>query len=111
MPRASSISPCLPTRCGRAGVAGRCRRERSRAVPVTIPSDDRSPIARAYHWASRIMLVSLEMVLPGIAGYWLDQWLGTKVLFTLAGFAFGCSAATVHLIQLTRSVKNRPIDD
>ena len=82
-----------------------------RAAPVTIPSDDRSPIAKAYHWATRIMLVSLEMVLPAIAGYWLDVWLGTKVLFVLVGLALGCTAATVHLVQLTRSEKNRPVDD
>jgi len=82
-----------------------------RAAPVTAPSDDRSPIAKAYQWATRIMLVSLEMVLPGIAGYWLDGWLGTKVLFMLVGFALGCTAATVHLVQMTRSEKNRPVND
>jgi hypothetical protein len=79
---------------------------------VTIPSDDRSPIAKAYQWATRIMLVSLEMVLPGIAGYWLDAWLGTKVLFMLVGFALGGTIAASHLIQLTRSEnKNRPADE
>ena len=82
-----------------------------RAAPVTIPSDDRSPIAKAYQWATRIMIVSLEMVLPGIAGYWIDRWLGTRVLFMLLGFALGSTAAMTHLIQLTRSEKNRPVDD
>lgn len=57
------------------------------------------------------MVVSLVMVLPGIAGYWLDQWLGTKVLFMLVGFALGCTAAMAHLIQMTRSEKNHPLDD
>ena len=83
----------------------------ARAAPVTIPSDDRSPIAKAYQWATRIMIVSLEMVLPGIAGYWLDNWLGTKVLFMLVGFAFGGTAAMAHLIHLTRTEKNRPVDE
>jgi F0F1-type ATP synthase assembly protein I len=78
---------------------------------VTTPSDDRSPVALAYQWATRIMVVSLEMVLPGIAGYWLDKSLGTKVLFMLVGFALGCTAACVHLIRLIRSDKNRPVDD
>jgi Putative F0F1-ATPase subunit Ca2+/Mg2+ transporter len=82
-----------------------------RELHVTTPSDDRSSIAKAYQWSSRIMVVSLEMVLPGIGGYWLDQKLGTKVLFLLAGFAVGCTAATFHLIQLTRSQKNRSVDD
>ena len=57
------------------------------------------------------MVVSLEMVLPGLAGYWLDLQLGTKVLFMLVGFALGCTAAAAHLIRLTRPDKNRPDDD
>jgi hypothetical protein len=57
------------------------------------------------------MVVSLEMVLPGIAGYWLDKTLGTKVLFMLVGFALGGTAASVHLIRLTRSDNNPPVDD
>jgi F0F1-type ATP synthase assembly protein I len=78
---------------------------------VTIPSDDRSSLAKAYQWASRIMVVSLEMVLPGLLGYWFDNLLGTKVLFMLVGLALGSTAAMVHLIRLTRSEKNRPVDD
>ena len=70
---------------------------------MTIPSDDRSPVAIAYQWATRIMVVSLEMVLPGIAGYWLDEKLGTVVLFMLVGFAFGTIAGVAHLIQMLRS--------
>ena len=83
---------------------------------VVNPSDDRSSIAIAYTWATRIMVVSLEMVLPGLGGYWLDQLAGTKVLFMLVGFALGGTAAAVHLIQLTRAEKTRseethPVDD
>jgi hypothetical protein len=93
-------------------VSPACTNARARArLPVTNPSDDRSQIAKAYQWATRIMIVSLEMVLPGIVGYWIDGRLGTRVVFMLVGFALGCTAATVHLIQLTRSEKNRPVDD
>ena len=69
--------------------------------------DDRSQMARAYQWATRIMVVSLEMVLPGLAGYWLDLHLGTVVLFTLIGFGVGTTSAVVHLIQMTRADTNR----
>jgi len=65
--------------------------------------DGRPPIAQAAHWVTRIMTVSLEMVLPGLAGYWLDQKLGTKALFMLLGFALGLTAAVIHLIHLTRA--------
>lgn len=67
------------------------------------PPDGRSPMARASEWATRIMTISLEMVLPGLAGYWLDQKLHTKALFMLLGFAVGCTAAVLHLRRLTRT--------
>jgi F0F1-type ATP synthase assembly protein I len=66
-------------------------------------TDDRSPSAKAYQWSSRIMVVSMEMVLPGLAGYWLDQKLGTVVLFMLLGFAVGGTAAVVHLMRMVKS--------
>jgi hypothetical protein len=74
---------------------------------VADSSDDRSQLARAYQWATRIMVVSLEMVLPGLAGYWIDSHLGTVILFTLIGFGFGTTAAVVHLIQMTRADVDR----
>ena len=70
---------------------------------VTISSDDRSPIATAYQWASRIIVVALEMVLPGMAGLWLDKQIGTVVLFMLIGFGVGCTGAVIHLVQMTRA--------
>ena len=78
---------------------------------MTNPSDDRSPAATAYQWATRIMVLSLEMVLPGLAGYWLDQRLGTVVLFMLIGFGLGCTAAAAQLIQIAKSNRNRQSRD
>ncbi len=49
------------------------------------------------------MVVALEMVLPGLAGHWLDNQLGTVVLFMLLGFGLGCTAAVVHLIRMVRA--------
>jgi hypothetical protein len=48
------------------------------------------------------MVVSLEMVLPGLAGYWLDQRLGTVCVFLIAGLALGCTGAVVHLVRLAK---------
>jgi len=53
------------------------------------------------------MIVALEMVLPGLAGYWLDQRIGTVVLFMLIGFGLGCTAAVAQLVQIARS-NSRP---
>ena len=49
---------------------------------VTNPPEDRSPIALAYMWVARITTISIEMVAPGIVGFWLDGQLGTKSFHT-----------------------------
>ena len=53
------------------------------------------------------MVVALEMVLPGLAGYWLDKRLGTVVLFMLLGFGLGGTASVVHLMQMVRSESSK----
>jgi hypothetical protein len=75
-----------------------------RATPrIAMSSDsDRSAVARAIQWAYRIMAVSLAMVLPGVAGVLIDRYLGTVVVFTLAGFALGFTAAGLQLAAMTR---------
>jgi hypothetical protein len=73
---------------------------------VTTLPDDRSAIAVAAQWVSRVMTVSLEMVLPGLLGLWIDGRLGTWVVFTLVGFAIGVTAAVWHLIRMTSSSPN-----
>jgi hypothetical protein len=77
---------------------------------VTVSSDDRSPVAKAYHWSSRIMVVSLEMVLPGTVGHWFDQQLRTVMLFTLVGLVVGCTGGMWHLIRMTRADAQRNRD-
>jgi hypothetical protein len=67
------------------------------------PTDDRSPLAIAHHWAARIITIALEMVFPGLLGYWLDRWLGLKGGFIVAGFAAGLYLGMRHLLQLTRA--------
>jgi hypothetical protein len=59
-------------------------------------------MAKAFQWSSRITIVSFEMVLPGVAGYWLDSRLGTVCLFMLIGFGLGGTAAVFHLIHMLK---------
>ena len=47
------------------------------------------------------MTVSFEMVLPGLAGYWLDSRLGTKAIFTLFGCGLGMTWGIWHLLRMT----------
>ncbi len=70
-------------------------------------SDHRSATAKAAEWASRIMTISLEMVLPGLAGYWLDGVLGTKVVFMLIGFAAGALIAFKQLLAIANQNTKR----
>jgi len=65
------------------------------------PEDDRDAIAIAMGWATALMTISVEMVLPGLLGYWLDKRLGFKALFVFVGFACGMTVAVWHLIRIT----------
>ncbi len=60
-------------------------------------------MAQAMAWVSRITTISFEMVLPGLLGIWVDRKLGTKVLFTLLGFAAGLTVAVWHLVRIASS--------
>jgi len=66
---------------------------------------DFSWMAEAMNWVSKITTVALEMVLPGLAGLWLDNQLETRFL-TLLGFAFGVPLGMWHLIAMTKSERN-----
>jgi hypothetical protein len=71
------------------------------------PSDvaaqnDRPPLVAAMEWVAKITTVALEMVLPGIAGGWLDAKLGTSFI-ALVGFALGVSGGVWHLLVITAS--------
>ena len=62
--------------------------------------DDRSPLALAMGWVSRITTISLEMALPALLGYWADRWLETEPLFLVLGVIAGFSLGMWHLIKL-----------
>lgn len=70
-------------------------------------ADDRSTTAKAYEWATRIMTICLEMVVPGLVGVWVDGRLGTKVLFALLGFGGGLSLGIWHVIQMSQGLSQR----
>ena len=60
-----------------------------------------SPIGEALTWAARIIAIGLTMFVPGVAGGWLDERLGTRVLGP-AGFVLGFAAALAALTSLGR---------
>jgi hypothetical protein len=52
-------------------------------------------------WVSQITTIAAEMVLPGLAGQWLDKRWGTNFL-VLVGFALGLTTGIWHLIAMTK---------
>ena len=79
---------------------------------VTKRDDDRrafeSAFASAIVWTSRVTTISLEMVVPTLIGYWLDQRLGTRVLFLTLGAILGFVTALRSLLRL--GTPSRPSD-
>ena len=68
---------------------------------MTNPPESRPPLAIASEWVARITAVSLEMVVPGLAGLWLDERWGTRFI-GLLGFGLGVAVGIWHLLVLTR---------
>ena len=71
---------------------------------MTDPPDDRTPLARAAEWSSRVTTISLEMVVPGLIGLWIDRQLGTVMVFLVLGVALGMTTGMLHLVRLASGV-------
>jgi len=78
-------------------------------VSVNDPSDDRSPMAVAMVWSSRITTIAMEMVLPALLGIWADRRLGTGILFLLLGVVFGFILGMWSLLKLAKT-PSRDVD-
>ena len=68
-------------------------------------------MARAYGWTARLTTISLEMALPALGGFWLDQKLGTKCLFVILGAVLGFTVGFWQLLKLTLPPKNKTNGD
>ena len=91
------VSPCLPTVFpGNVGAVPQVK-------SVSLSEDDRSASARAYSRAAQVMTACLEMVVPGLIGYYIDQKVGTRVVGTIVGFALGLTMGIWHLVKMTES--------
>lgn len=70
-------------------------------------SPPQHPMAAAMQWVARIVAAGLMMVLPGLAGQWLDGRLGTGFI-VLLGFSLGLIGSMVYLLAITKSTGKRP---
>lgn len=68
--------------------------------------DERRAINASINTFSRVIAVMIFMVLPGIAGYFLDGWLGTRFLITM-GFILGMIFAIFGLINIAKQANDQ----
>lgn len=64
------------------------------------------PYAAAMEWVAKITTIALEMVLPTIAGSYLDKYLQTRY-WVLVGLIVGGVIGFWHLMRITTVVANR----
>ena len=69
--------------------------------------DTRSPMAKALDLVSQITTISLTAVLPAVGGYFIDNWLGTKIVFILIGLALGMTGAGFQLMNLVKRLERQ----
>ncbi len=69
--------------------------------------DTRSPTAKALDLVSQITTISLTAVLPAVGGYFIDNWLGTKIVFILIGLAIGMTGAGFQLMNLVKKLERQ----
>lgn len=66
---------------------------------------DLSWLGDGMQWAAKISTVGLEMILPGVAGWWLGNQLGIPFL-ALVGLALGVPLGLLHLMLMTRKTSD-----
>jgi ATP synthase protein I len=70
---------------------------------VDNPHGEPPNYVKAMQWVSRITSISMEMVLPGVIGYYfIDRWLGTRVVFLILGLIVGFVGGMWQLIKLAK---------
>jgi F0F1-type ATP synthase assembly protein I len=69
------------------------------------PDDGRSAMGRGMMWASQISTLGLEVALPALGGYWLDQRWGTSPAFVLVGVVIGFGVSLYSIVKLSQPRK------
>jgi F0F1-type ATP synthase assembly protein I len=68
-------------------------------------SDDRSAIAKSVDLAYALMSICAMLALPALGGFYLDRWLGTRLLFTVIGLLFGLAASVLQFLKLLKRLE------
>ncbi len=57
-------------------------------------------MAKSFSKASEVTSISIMMIVPGLVGYWIDQNIGSVLVFTLLGLVLGMGVAVRQLMLL-----------
>jgi len=66
-------------------------------------NDGRSPFVQGYVWATVIITMTVELIVPILLGVYADYKFGTKCLFLLLGVLLGFIIMVVNFIKLMKS--------
>ena len=72
-------------------------------VPMNRHAEEIPPMAQAMAWVSRITSLSMEMALPALGGWYLDQKWGTNFLMAI-GAVFGFVLGGWHLMVMVKVI-------
>ena len=72
-------------------------------------SDQPTPRDMGYYAA--LAQIGIEMVIPAIAGYYVDDWLHTTPWIMIAGAVFGFAASLIHLFAILRQKERDEAND
>lgn len=68
-------------------------------------TDDRSAIAKSLDLAYVLMSICAMLALPALGGFYLDRWLGTRLLFTVIGFGIGLATSVFQFLKLLKGLE------
>ncbi|GHT14684.1 hypothetical protein FACS1894170_11870 [Planctomycetales bacterium] len=67
--------------------------------------DNFSSMSALYAWSARTSGIAIEMVVPAVAGFGIDQLCGTVAIFTIIGTILGVGLGFWQLVKLAASDK------
>ncbi|MCL2623073.1 MAG: AtpZ/AtpI family protein [Planctomycetaceae bacterium] len=65
--------------------------------------DGRSPVVLGYVWATIVMTMAIELIVPILLGVYADYKLGTKCVFLFFGIFIGFFIMVVNFVKLMKS--------
>ena len=72
-------------------------------------SDQPTPREMGYYAA--LAQIGIEMVIPAIVGYYVDEWLSTTPWIMIAGAVFGFAGSLIHLFAILRQKERDEASD